>query len=98
MCNKIVGTEEHVKTIRMRNAVSDHLSSYDYMEMITSGSVGEGLEMRGSDIDLMRVMTFIEVCENTNVPINTDKTYFTMETVDAQSGFTQLRLIHINKR
>jgi hypothetical protein len=37
----------------------------NYIE-ITSGSFGEGLEMKGSDIDLMFVMSYIHVYEDIN--------------------------------
>ncbi|CAC5424861.1 unnamed protein product [Mytilus coruscus] len=54
--------------------------------------------MRGSDIDLMGVLKFIEVCENIHVPINHAKAYFTMDIDDSQPGFTRLRLIHCNNK
>ncbi|XP_052076235.1 uncharacterized protein LOC127714233 [Mytilus californianus] len=97
MCQKIVGTEEHVKTIRTMNAVRDNLSSIGKRTDITSGSFGEGLEMRGSDLDLMRVMICYEVCENTNITFDPDKTYFKMTTEDTQLGFTLLRLVHCHE-
>ncbi|VDI02882.1 Hypothetical predicted protein, partial [Mytilus galloprovincialis] len=98
MSENIVGTEEHVKTIRKMNTVRDNLSNTEYDTTITSGSFGEGLDMRGSDIDLMRVLQFIEVCENINVPINPAKAYFTMNIDDSQPGFIRLRLIHCNNK
>ncbi|CAC5402702.1 unnamed protein product [Mytilus coruscus] len=94
MCNNIVGTEDNVKSLRMINTVRDNLSRNEIETPITSGSFGEGLDMRGSDVDLVKVISFIEVCENINVPFNPDKTYFTMETGEAQPGYTLLRLIH----
>ncbi|XP_052077399.1 uncharacterized protein LOC127715403 isoform X2 [Mytilus californianus] len=97
MCLNIVGSEEHVKTIRMVHTVRDNLPGNDDKGRITSGSFGEGLEMRGSDIDLMKKIPFTEVCETINIPCNPDKTYFTMETDDTDPGFTLLRLIHIDE-
>ncbi|XP_052077201.1 uncharacterized protein LOC127715220 [Mytilus californianus] len=94
MCNNIVGTEDNVKSLRMINTVRDNLSRNEIETTITSGSFGEGLDMRGSDVDLVKVISFIEVCENINGPFNPDKTYFTMETGEAQPGYTLLRLIH----
>ncbi|CAG2205568.1 unnamed protein product [Mytilus edulis] len=94
MCYNIVGTEEHVKSLRIINTVRDNLSRSDIEIPITGGSFGEGLDMRGSDVDLVKVISFIEVCENINVSFNPDKTYFTMETGETQPGYTLLRLIH----
>ncbi|VDI26767.1 Hypothetical predicted protein [Mytilus galloprovincialis] len=94
MCYNIVGTEEHVKSLRIINTVRDNLSRSDIEIPITGGSFGEGLDMRGSDVDLVKVLTYIEVCENINVSFNPDKTYFTMETGETQPGYTLLRLIH----
>ncbi|CAC5364335.1 THAP2 [Mytilus coruscus] len=94
MCKNIVGTENHVKTIRLMNTVCDNLSS-DYRKVhITSGSFGEGLEMRGSDIDIMYVLTFIEVHDKIkSIVFSPIKTYFVLTTEDTKAGFTMLRLI-----
>ncbi|XP_063414794.1 uncharacterized protein LOC134696777 [Mytilus trossulus] len=94
MCNHIVGTEKHVQSLRMINTVRDNLSRNEIETTITSGSFGEGLDMRGSDVDLVKVISFIEVCESLDIPFNPNRTYFTMETCEAQPGSTQLRLVH----
>ncbi|CAC5414199.1 unnamed protein product [Mytilus coruscus] len=94
LCKNIVGTENHVKTIRLMNTVCDHLSSEDNRVYITSGSFGEGLEMRGSDIDIMFVLKRIEVNENiTSHFFNPKKTYFSLKTEDTKPGFAMLCLI-----
>ncbi|CAC5409031.1 unnamed protein product [Mytilus coruscus] len=98
ICHNIVGTEEHVKTIRMMNTIRDHLSTIRQETILTSGSFGEGLEMKGSDLDVMHVLKRFEVLEDTNVHINRSITYFMMATEDAHPGFTQLRLVHSNSR
>ncbi|XP_076071336.1 uncharacterized protein LOC143042761 [Mytilus galloprovincialis] len=98
MCQYIVGTEEHVKEMRMMNTIRDNLSSNDNTLIITSGSFGEGIEMRGSDLDIMIIWTPMEVCENKNNNFNPDTVYFAMETNDTQPGFTQLRLLHSKNR
>ncbi|CAC5379842.1 unnamed protein product [Mytilus coruscus] len=72
----IVGYEEHVNTLRMMNTVRDNLQSDENWTTITSGSFGEGLEMRGSDLDIMKVFTFIEICEDTHIDLNHDKVHF----------------------
>ncbi|CAG2203526.1 unnamed protein product [Mytilus edulis] len=94
MCQYIVGTEEHVKRMRMMNTIRDNLSSNDNTLIITSGSFVEGIEMRGSDLDIMIIWTLMEVCENKNNNFNPDTVYFAMETNDTQPGFTQLRFLH----
>lgn len=94
MLPKIVGSEEYVKTIRMMNTVRDDLTSGKRQASITSGSFGEGLEMRGGDLDIMIVWKEIEVCDDTNILLNPNKSYFAMETDLTQPGFTQLRLLH----
>ncbi|XP_052078057.1 uncharacterized protein LOC127715997 isoform X1 [Mytilus californianus] len=100
LCQEIVGSEENVKARRMMNTVRDYLESDDNQSIITSGSFGEGLEMRGSDLDLMFAMKYIEVCEDNNVPLNPDKAYFIIEADEIQPGYTQLHLQnkHCNKK
>ncbi|XP_052078288.1 uncharacterized protein LOC127716215 [Mytilus californianus] len=94
LCKNIVGTENHVKTIRLMNTVCDHLSSEDNRVYITSGSFGEGLEMRGSDIDIMFVLKRIEVNEKIiSHFFNPKKTYFSLKTEDTKPGFAMLCLI-----
>ncbi|XP_052075887.1 uncharacterized protein LOC127713977 [Mytilus californianus] len=78
----------------MMNSVRDHLHSDKKWTTITSGSFGEGLGMKGSDLDIMTVAKLIEICENTHMNLNADKIHFTMEMVDTEPGFTKLRLMH----
>ncbi|XP_071126849.1 uncharacterized protein [Mytilus edulis] len=92
MCRNIVGTEKHVKTVRMMSNVRDNLQCADHWTIITSGSHGEGLVMRGSDLDLMHVCKIAEVCEDTQIDFKPNITYFTIEEEDTQTGFPQLCL------
>ncbi|CAG2186188.1 unnamed protein product [Mytilus edulis] len=94
LCQNIVGKEKDVKSIRLVNNIRDNLQSCKGTTVITSGSFGEGLLMRGSDIDLMGVVKLIEVCEDTQIYFNADRVYFEMELEDTQPGFTKLRLVH----
>ncbi|XP_052078289.1 uncharacterized protein LOC127716216 [Mytilus californianus] len=94
MCKYVVGTENHVKTIRLINTVCDNLSSDDIKVIITSGSFGEGLQMLGSDLDLMFVLKDIEVHDNrTPIVFSRSKTNFTMMTEGTKPGFVMLQLI-----
>lgn len=79
MCRNIVRTEKHVKTVRMMSNDRDNLQCADHWTIITSGSHGEGLVMRGSDLDLMHVCKIAEVCEDTNINFKPNITYFTMK-------------------
>lgn len=94
MCQYIVGTEEYVKTIRMMINVRDILSRNSETETITSGSFGEGLEMLGSDLDIMYILKHHEVCEKTHISFKTGTSYFLMETDDTPPGYAQLRQLY----
>ncbi|CAC5364323.1 unnamed protein product [Mytilus coruscus] len=75
------------------NTVCDNLSCSEQIVPITSGSFGEGLQMCGSDLDMMYVSHYIEVHDNTTpIVFNPSKTYFSMMTEDTKPGFAMLRL------
>ncbi|CAC5387568.1 unnamed protein product [Mytilus coruscus] len=82
----------------MMNTVRDNLSSDNTFVEITSGSFGEGLEIQGSDFDLMKIIKSIEICEDPNIPFFSDKTYFAIDRADTQLGFAQLRLLYSNDK
>jgi hypothetical protein len=93
VCRHIVGSEETVKTKRTFNTIRDNLSINENYVKITSGSLGEGLEMLGSDIDLMYVVPFVHVYEDINkVRFSSTKTSFVMDMDECKLGFTHLRL------
>lgn len=96
MCQHIVGTEEHVKPVRMMNAVKDNFQNNKDWTVITSGSFKERLQMRGTALDIMMAIKYIEVCEDTNIHFNPDAIYFAIDTQDTQPGFTTLRVLHCN--
>jgi hypothetical protein len=65
--------------------------------MITSGSSGEGLDMKGSDLDFMLVFKDVNVYEDINsARLNSAETCVVMEMDDTKLGFSRLRLIHCN--
>ncbi|CAC5414075.1 unnamed protein product [Mytilus coruscus] len=76
------------------NAVRDDFESHKKVTVITSGSFGEGLEMRGSDLDVMHVYHSFEVCEDMKPRVTQNRTLFSMVTDDVKPGFTQLKLEH----
>ncbi|CAC5426239.1 unnamed protein product [Mytilus coruscus] len=79
----------------MMHNVRDNLHSLKNFTTITSGSYGEGIEMRGSDLDVMYVSMDVEICEDTNIYFKPDTTYFIIEAEDTKPGFSQLRLVHM---
>ncbi|CAG2233634.1 SPG7 [Mytilus edulis] len=53
LCHNIVGTDNHLKTIRLLNDIRDNVSSTEFSTDTTNGSYGEGIEMKGSDLDMI---------------------------------------------
>ncbi|XP_071180633.1 uncharacterized protein [Mytilus edulis] len=94
LCQSIVGTEDHVKRIRSVNAVMDNLQSSKDVTFITSGSFGEGLEMRGSDLDVMMVEKWFDVCEELKSRYHPNKIHLLMERDDVKPCYTLLRLVN----
>ncbi|VDI30051.1 Hypothetical predicted protein [Mytilus galloprovincialis] len=76
------------------NAVRDSLTSNKIYTNITSGSFGEGLEMRGSDFDMMHVDKSIDVYDK-KPPFKPNITYLSMDTDDIKPCYSLLRLEHI---
>lgn len=97
LCKHVIGTANHVKTLRLMNTVCENLSYDERQVVITSGSVGEGLEMHGSDLDIMLVSQIIKVHVNiTSIDFDPTKSYFSLMTEDTKPGFAMLRLISSN--
>lgn len=90
----IVGSEVQ-KNMRMMNNTRDNLTSA-HNNIITSGSFGEGLDLRDSDGDIMIVMKEIIVSEETDSTFNYRQTYFLIDTDEVYPGYTRLRLDHTN--
>ncbi|XP_063414860.1 cyclic GMP-AMP synthase-like [Mytilus trossulus] len=94
MYQNIIGSENHVKNLRLMNTVRDNMTSQKFTTFITSGSFGEGLEMRGSDLDVMYVIRKIEVYENVQTSLNSNALDLLMETDDVKAGFARLQVKH----
>ncbi|XP_052076102.1 uncharacterized protein LOC127714141 [Mytilus californianus] len=97
MCHHIVGTEDHVKQIRLLNAARDNLTYNESIRTITSGSFGEGLQLRGSDIDIMFVQKCSEVYD-VKPRFHPSMYYLIMDTNNVKPGFTQLRLEYSSRQ
>ena len=97
VCHHIVGSEETVKTRRMFLTMKDNLCHNKVFNVITSGSSGEGLEMKGSDLDIMFVFKDVNLYEDINsIRLNSAETCVAMEMDDTKLGFSRLRLVHCN--
>ena len=97
VCHHIVGSEETVKTRRMFHAIKDNLYHSKVFNHIKSGSIGEGLDMKGSDVDIMLVFKDVNVYEDINsTHLNSAETSVAMEMDDTKLGFSRLRLLHCN--
>jgi len=97
LCHHVVGTEETVKTRIVLNAINDNLNCNKVLLHITSGSSGEGLMMKGSDMDIMLVFKGVNVYEDiSSARVNSTDTCVAMEMMDTKLGFTHLRLLHCN--
>jgi hypothetical protein len=93
VCHHVVGTEETVQTRRMFNTIMDNMYHDEVYNQIISGSSGEGLEMKGSDLDIMLVFKDVNVYENVNTArLNSAETCVAMEMDDSKIGFSHLRL------
>ncbi|XP_076085584.1 uncharacterized protein LOC143056377 [Mytilus galloprovincialis] len=100
LCHNIVGSEDYVRLIRLINALTDRITSNTLCKTrITSGSFGEGLELKGSDLDIMLTDPGKEVIEQMkHQDYHSDKTYYLVETNDIKPGFAYLRLLNGNTK
>ncbi|XP_052106108.1 uncharacterized protein LOC127738778 [Mytilus californianus] len=90
LCQKI-GSEEDVKVRRLSLIVGD--IGRKKMKQITSGSKGEGLDMKGSDLDIMIIYPAFTVYESDrDVNFLTDGIPLVMDTENTHPCFTQLHL------
>lgn len=81
----------------MINASTDRLFSRHGMTKITVGSIGEGLELKGSDLNIMLVPSRIEITEYIHQHLNDpDKIFFVLDTHNVKPGLARLRLA-VNK-
>ncbi|XP_052086560.1 uncharacterized protein LOC127723884 [Mytilus californianus] len=102
---KTVGTEIDIRTRQRLFIVNDMVAnSMNEDKQISSGSLAEGLDLRGSDVDIMAVINKAVVIRNVrntkyfktkvqDVKHSKQQTIFVMETDNDHPGFTRLRLI-----
>ncbi|CAC5400857.1 unnamed protein product [Mytilus coruscus] len=96
LCRNIVGSEDYIELIRLVNATTDRIAMKPFTQ-ITSGSFGEGLELQGSDYDIMFVIHVLEVTRQTEAHrYNSGQIFLLLDNNDVQSGFSFLRLMKGN--
>ena len=91
LCDEF-GSPEVVNTRRLFYTAMDRIMESPILTHITSGSIGEGLDMAGSDLDVMYVNNDITVIESTSTNINIKPYTFVMHSDLTKPGFTQLKL------
>ncbi|VDI22363.1 Hypothetical predicted protein, partial [Mytilus galloprovincialis] len=91
LCQKI-GSEEDVKARRITSTVCD-IGNRSF-KLIRSGSNGEGLYLKGSDLDIMVIYSNCTVYEyNSEIPVINKTIPLVMDTEDTQPCFTKLRIV-----
>ncbi|CAC5423062.1 unnamed protein product [Mytilus coruscus] len=95
LCQKI-GSEEDVKAMRFAYIIDDLAIQCGTFNKIISGSKGEGLQLKGSDHDVMCIDPFFKVYESNEdvVPHSGQCIPLAMDTEDTYPCFTQLRLLN----
>ncbi|VDI17625.1 Hypothetical predicted protein [Mytilus galloprovincialis] len=95
LCQKI-GNEDEVKVRRLTYIIDDLGSPSTTGIKITSGSKGEGLQLKGSDLDLMFIDLAFKVYESESdfVPQSGKCIVLLMKTEDTHPCFTQLHLVN----
>ncbi|XP_071177881.1 uncharacterized protein [Mytilus edulis] len=91
LCQKI-GSEEIVKARRLARISSDFSSSNNLFPIIHSGSRGEGLDLVGSDLDVMTICPKYVVYESDKDVVHDWLPVLVMDTEDTPPCFTQLQL------
>lgn len=90
----VVGTKRVVKTRRQICNAVDRVMYGKIGTVVSSGSKAEGLDLKGSDYDIMHVFTQCQVYENVNaIGKITNKIHLIMDADDSPPGFTLLQLL-----
>ncbi|CAC5389934.1 unnamed protein product [Mytilus coruscus] len=91
LCHKI-GSEEVVKARRLILTCQDMDAHPKRFLRLSSGSKGEGLNLNGSDFDVMLFDLRFKVYESERVAVQDHDCVLVMETEDTQPCYTYLRL------
>ncbi|XP_063400719.1 uncharacterized protein LOC134685171 [Mytilus trossulus] len=95
---KIVGSEKDVRSRRIFFKVLDHALQYSpKWRVVTSGSKSEGLDLQGSDLDIMYINQ-VDTVYNTQSEIPSDLPYgLFLDFENTPPGYVQIAL-HLKKR
>ncbi|CAC5400321.1 unnamed protein product [Mytilus coruscus] len=95
LCQKI-GSETIVRARRLICITDDTTRSNKLIPVITSGSKGEGLNLYGSDIDIMIIDSLHVVYESDKDVVHDWRTLLVMDTEDSPPCFTQLQFYNLH--
>ncbi|XP_063397368.1 uncharacterized protein LOC134681645 [Mytilus trossulus] len=90
LCQKI-GSETIVRARRLTSITDDATRSSKLIPNITSGSKGEGLDLKGSDIDIMIIHPLYVIYESNKDVVHDRRKVFVMDTEDTPPCFTLLQ-------
>ncbi|VDI07353.1 Hypothetical predicted protein [Mytilus galloprovincialis] len=93
---QIVGSEIDIRTRQRFFIIHDMIvnSFLPDWKQISSGSLAEGLDLPGSDVDTMFEVNIFEAVQNVrNIKHPIERDIFEMETDNNHPGFTRLRLV-----
>lgn len=91
MCDEVVGSEKTVSKTRLLYKLQDDISNKKQYSVISSGSKAEGLNLPGSDFDIMILIKEYEVYEEEQ---GDREGVLFLDTEHAAPGFTMLKVKH----
>lgn len=95
LSDEVVGSEKVVRYRRLYYKLNDDIlsnTSEDNYTWVSSGSKAEGLDLNGSDIDLMLVSKFWEVYESIEQKHKNEKNILILDIENASPGFALLKV------
>ncbi|VDI60844.1 Hypothetical predicted protein [Mytilus galloprovincialis] len=98
---RTIGTEIDIRKRQILFILNDKiLNAHEKnITQISSGSLAEGLDLPGSDVDIMFVDEVVNVTQiERNIKHPVQRTEFVMDTDTDHPGFTRLRLVAAGKR
>ncbi|XP_033760754.1 uncharacterized protein LOC117342663 [Pecten maximus] len=98
---RFIGTEKTINIKRGMVVLNELLGKEDFVELIHTGSFGEGCSLKGSDIDIMMVITNIKGIypdQCNNIPQHlAHKTLLCIREADCRPGYVQSELVQLKQ-
>ncbi|VDI42874.1 Hypothetical predicted protein [Mytilus galloprovincialis] len=96
---KIVGTEKTVRSRQRLFKLNDFVDKYAGLSTtkLSSGSLSEGLDLPGSDIDIMFIVHNVDIVQDVKDVYRPGHAIFLMEKCNKYPGFTKLKLLTKHK-